>query len=122
MDQICLIVPIEVGHANDARDFMRELETERKDDYARSEQRIGIDKEVWFVAEVPGGEALVAYMESDNFQSAFEQFVASQEEFDLWFKGRFNDATGVDLNNPPEMTLPELLSSYSAQTPDRAPA
>jgi uncharacterized protein DUF6176 len=113
VDQICLVVPIQPGQGADAREFMRELERERKEDYARSEQRIGIDKEVWFVAGLPdGGEALVAYMESGNFQGAFEQFVASQDEFDLWFKRRFLDATGVDLNNPPEMTLPELLSSY----------
>jgi hypothetical protein len=40
-------------------------------------------------------------------------FSRSRDDFDMWFKRRLADATGVDLNNPPEMTLPELLSSYS---------
>jgi hypothetical protein len=113
MDQICLVVPIEPGKSDVARDFMRELES-RKDEYDRSERRIGITKEAWFLASGPSGDQLVGYMESGNFQSALEQFVASQDSFDLWFKQRFADATGVDLNNPPEMSLPELLSSYEA--------
>jgi len=31
------------------------------------------------------------------------------------FKQQLAEVTGVDLNDPPEMTLPALLSSYSAQ-------
>ncbi len=30
------------------------------------------------------------------------------------FKDRLANATGVDLNNPPEIKLPELLSTYEA--------
>ena len=43
------------------------------------------------------------------------RFSGSQDDFDLWFKQRLADSTGVDLNDPPAMTLPELLSSYSAE-------
>ena len=114
MEQICLVIPVREGHADDARDFMRELEESRKADYARSEERIGITKEVWFLAGVPSGEAMVAYIESEDFGSALRQFSESKDEFDMWFKRRLADATGVDLNDPPEMQLPALLSSYSA--------
>jgi len=41
-------------------------------------------------------------------------FSQSRDEFDLWFKRRLADSTGVDLNDPPPMELPELLSSYEA--------
>jgi hypothetical protein len=42
-------------------------------------------------------------------------FVGSQDDFDLWFKRRLAEATGLDMSNPPaDMTLPELLSSYQA--------
>jgi hypothetical protein len=114
MEHICLVVPLQPGRADDAREFMRELEASRKGEYARSEERIGITKEVWFLAAVAGGEAMVAYMETNDFANALQLFSQSQDEFDLWFKRRLADATGVDLNHPPEMTLPELLSSYSA--------
>jgi hypothetical protein len=115
MDQICLVISFLQGKSDDARDFMRELEESRKADYGLSEQRIGITKEVWYLAHLNGSDALVAYMESQNFGEALTRFSQSQDEFDLWFKRRLADSTGVDLNNPPEMTLPELLSSYEAE-------
>ena len=115
MEQICLVLPVQEGHADDAREFMRELEASRKADYARSEERIGITKEAWFLAAAPGGDVLVGYMETGDFAKALGLFSQSQDEFDMWFKRRMADCTGVDLNDPPAMTLPELLSSYSAQ-------
>jgi hypothetical protein len=115
MDQICLVLPILANKTEDARAFQRELDTDRKADYDRSERRIGITKEVWYVASLPGGDQLIAYMESDDFPRALKLFVASRDEFDEWFKGRLADVTGVDMNNlPPDMQLPELVSRYEA--------
>ena len=67
MDQICLVVPVLPGRTADARDFMRELEADRKAGYQDSEQRIGIVKEAWYLAHTPAGDHLVAYMESPDF-------------------------------------------------------
>ena len=114
MDQICLVVPIIPGKTADARDFMRELEGDRKPGYQCSEQRIGIVKEAWYLARTPAGDQLVAYMESPDFLQALSAFTQSQDDFDLWFKHRLADSTGLDLNTPPPAPLPELLSSYSA--------
>ena len=118
MDQICLVLPIVPGKTEDARAFQRKLDTDRKADYYRSERRIGITKEVWYIASVPGGDQLIAYMESADFNQALQRFVASQDEFDQWFKRRLAEVTGVDLNNlPPDMQLPELVSRYEAELP-----
>ena len=114
MDQICIVVPITAGKTDDARDFMRELEGKRKPDYDRSERRIGITKEVWFLAHTPAADQFVVYMESGDFGRAVSLFSASQDEFDLWFKRRLADSTGLDLNTPPPGPFPELLSSYIA--------
>ena len=113
MNQICLVIPITPGKSDDARDFMRELEHQRKAVYDQSERRIGITKEVWYLARTPGGDQFVAYMETADFGKALSLFSASRDEFDMWFKRRLADSTGLDLNNPPAMQLPELLSSYS---------
>ena len=67
MDQICLVVPVLPGRTADARDFMRQLEADRKADYQHSERRIGIVKEVWYLARTPAGDQLVGYMESPGF-------------------------------------------------------
>ena len=114
MDQICLVVPVLPGKTADARDFMHELEGNRKPSYQHSERRIGIVKEVWYLACTPAGDQLVAYMESPDFPTALSTFSRSRDEFDLWFKQRLADATGLDLNTPPASPLPELLSSYAA--------
>jgi len=114
MDQICLVVPVLPGRTADAKDFMRELEGDRNTDYQRSERRIGIVKEAWYLARTPAGDQLVAYMESPDFAKALSLFSQSRDEFDLWFKRRLADATGLDLNTPPSAPLPELLSSYAA--------
>ena len=65
-------------------------------------------------APLPAGEILVAYIETDDFGTALGLFSQSHDDFDMWFKRRLADVTGIDLNDPPEITLPELLSSYSA--------
>jgi hypothetical protein len=115
VDHICVVFPILPGKTDDARAFHRELDTARKDEYATSEQRIGITKEHWFVASLPSGDQLVVYMESDDFNRALGMFSQSQDAFDLWFKRRLAEVTGVDLGNlPPDMQLPELVSSYEA--------
>jgi hypothetical protein len=115
MDQISLVLPILPGKTDDARMFQRQLDTDRKADYDRSERRIGITKEVWYIASLPAGDVLVAYMESNDFDRALQQFVASHDEFDQWFKRRLADVTGVDMNNlPPDMQLPEMVSRYEA--------
>jgi len=112
MDRICLVLPVLPGKSGEARSFQAELDGSRKREYAGSERRIGIDREFWFLASAPDGERLVAYMESPDFQKAFAMFVESRDDFDMWFKQRLANATGVDLNDPPAMQLPELLSSY----------
>jgi len=117
MDHICLVAPVQDGKADAAQAFMHDLDRSRRDEYDRSEQRIGITKEVWFLAPTQAGELLLGYIESDDFNSAFTQFVASRDEFDLWFKERFADVTGIDLNDPPEMQLPQVLSAYEAGVP-----
>ena len=115
MDRVCVVFPILAGKTTHARNFQRELSEQRMADYDRSERRIGITAEHWFIASVPGGDQLVAYIESENFGAALGQFSRSRDGFDLWFKEQLAAATGVDLNNPPpDMQLPELVSTYTA--------
>lgn len=112
MDRVCLVLPILPGKAEDARAFQKELDGPRKSEYAASERNIGIDKEVWFISSTPSGDQFVAYMESPDFNKALGMFVQSRDDFDMWFKERLANATGVDLNDPPPMTLPEVVSTY----------
>jgi hypothetical protein len=114
MDYVGFALPIHPGKTPDARAFQRQLDGERKAEYAASERAIGITKELWFVQETANGDLFVAYMESADFAKALGQFAASREPFEVWFKERLAVVTGVDLNDPPPGPLSELVSHYEA--------
>jgi hypothetical protein len=119
MDHICLAFPVLPGKTTDARTFLQQLDGTRRAEFDASERRIGITKELWYLAPLPSGDHLIAYMEAADFNRALQSFVSSRDPFDVWFKTQMLTATGVDLNNPPpNMTPPELLSYYEA-TPVR---
>ena len=80
---------------------MRELDTQRMAEYDRSERRIGISKEVWFLASLPSGDQLVGYMEAQDFGRAVGEFGASQDAFDRCVKERILGLDGVRFNNIP---------------------
>ena len=112
MDEICLVTPVLAGRADTAREFLRRLDGDRRADYQRSEQQLGITKEVWFLASGPRELSLVAYIEAADFPHSLRAFAASRDAFDVWFKHQLLEVSGVDLNQPSHMALPELPSSY----------
>jgi hypothetical protein len=113
MDHVCLVFPVLPGRTDDARAFMQELDGPRKGEFDASERRIGITKELWYLARLPTGDQLVGYMESADFGNAVGLFSASHDSFDVWFKQRMADVTGVDLNSiPADFAPPQLLSHY----------
>ena len=111
MDPVCLVLALLPGKEEVAREFLVELDRTRNNDYARSQRNIGISKEVWFLTS-DSSPKLVAYIETKDFALAVGTFAASQGEFDQWFKIKLAECTGVDLNNPPHLDLPEVLSNY----------
>src|SRR5207247_6337700 len=82
MDQVCFALPVISGKTEDARAFFKELEGSRKAEFARSEERIGIPKETWYLQQTPTGDLLIGYMESPDFARALDLFARSQDEFD----------------------------------------
>jgi hypothetical protein len=117
MDHICLALPVQPGKSAQARGFMQQLDGPRKADYDRSERRIGITKEMWYLAKLPSGDHLIGYMESADFNRALQLFVGSRDEFDMWFKAEMLAVTGFDLNNPPaNFQPPELLARYQTDS------
>jgi hypothetical protein len=119
MDHICLALPLLPGKSAEARTFLQQLDASRRMEFDASERRIGITKELWYLAKLPSGDHLIAYMESKDFGSALQGFVGSKDSFDMWFKAQMQNVTGVDLNNPPADLAPaEMLSHYDAVSMD----
>ncbi len=114
MEQVCFALPVKADKTEDARVFMRDLDNARKAEFDKSERRIGITKESWFLQHLGAGDVLIGYMESAHFGKSLQQFAQSRDDFDLWFKQRMFEITGVDLNDPPPGPLSEQLSRYEA--------
>lgn len=113
MKPACLTLPLHVEHVDSARRFLRSLDGDRRSEYARSQARVGIDRETWFCIDGPA-PMLLAFIEAADFPAAVEAFATSREPFDLWFKAELARYTGFDLNAPPPLALPELLSYFVA--------
>ncbi len=114
MQYALFALPIAADKTAAARAFLQQLERERKSEYAASEQRLGITKEVWALQQSPMGELFVVFFQSEDIGGSVGQFVGSQDEFDQWFKRELKDITGVDLNVPPPGPLSDILSVYEA--------
>ena len=114
MEYALFALPIQAGKTDAARSFLQQLEGERKQHYATSEQRLGITKEVWALQQSPMGDLFVVFFQSEDIGGSVGQFVGSQDAFDQWFKGQVKAITGVDLNVPPPGPLSEILSVYEA--------
>src|SRR5207249_12301129 len=117
MDQVCFALPVISGKTEDARAFFKELEGSRKAEFARSEERIGIPKESWYLQQTPMADLLIGYMESPDFTRALDLFARSQDEFDIWFKRRLAELTGADLNSHPLGHVNRAHASIEAGLP-----
>jgi hypothetical protein len=114
MDTTCFALPVLPGMTASARTFLQELEGQRRDSYALSERRLGIEKEVWALQQTPQGDLFAVYIESPDVGRAFAQSARSLDAFDQWFKRQVAETTGADLNTPPAGPPSEVLSRYEA--------
>jgi hypothetical protein len=112
MERVCWITPILPGKVEAARKWYAEMEGPRREELHFAEQRLGIKQEIVFFADLPSGPALVFYIESEGHEDAVSTSLASEHEFDLWYKAGLKDITGVELSDPPQPL--ELLSAYDA--------
>jgi len=112
MEYALFSLPIRSGCGQDARAFLEQLEWERKSQYAASEQRLGITKELWAIQDTPTGLVFVVFFQSEDIGASISQFVASMDEFDRWFKQQVKGTTGVDLNVMPPGPLSQIISVF----------
>jgi hypothetical protein len=112
VERVCWVAPILPGKLQAARDFYAEMEGPRRNELELAEQRLGIKKEIVFLADLADGPALVFYMESESLDDSVSTSFASEDEFDLWYKAGLADITGIELDSPPARA--ELLSAYEA--------
>jgi uncharacterized protein DUF6176 len=107
---VSLAVPVLSGKESEARQFGAGIK-QRKNDWEKSEKRLRLKKEAWFLQQSPQGSMLIVYIEGNDVGKALSDFAKSRDPFDAWFKDEVKAISGVDLNQPAGPP-PELLFSY----------
>ncbi len=114
MDQTLVAFPILPGKTEAARAMLREMDGPRKPHLAASDRALGIVREVWSIQQTPQGDLLLGYLAGEDLARAYNDFFASQDEFDRWFKQQMQEVTGVDMNLPPTEPPNGVLVTYEA--------
>ena len=105
MQTRCIVVRILPGRGEAARELAAELAGSRRAEQELSARRIGARFATWSVGGPEAGELLVGTIDSDDLGHALSLLAVSLAPHDLWFKRRFEAVTGVDLNEPQELSF-----------------
>ena len=105
--------PVLPGKDDDARKFAQET-MGRGEEFSASQKRGGVTKEEWAFQQSPMGSLMLVHFEANDIEKAFGVLAESSEDFDVWFRGRVQDLTGVDLAAEPEGPPPEIVLDWRA--------
>jgi len=113
MNRTTLLFPIRPDVTEELEKFAARLMGPDAPLFDRSQRRVGISKEYWFLHDTPAGKLVVFYVEADDVAKALGTFVASQEPDDLMLKSQVRKLTGIDIAHAPAASFPRVLLQYS---------
>ena len=105
--------PVLPGKDDDARKFAQET-MGRGEEFSASQKRGGVTKEEWSLQQSPMGSLVLVHFEANDIEKAFAVLAQSTEDFDVWFRGRVQAVSGVDLAAEPEGPPPEIVLDWRA--------
>ena len=71
-------------------------------------------KEECAFQQSPMGSLVLVHFEANDIEKSFAALAESSEDFDVWFRGRVQELTGVDLAAEPEGPPPEIILDWRA--------
>ena len=108
---VALAFSVLTGNEGKARDFVSSVKDKHKD-YERSTKRRKVNREAWFLQQLPGSSTLIVFMEADDVEKAISDFTNSTDPFDVWLKDSAKTITGMDFSQPRKDPIPETLLSH----------
>jgi hypothetical protein len=104
--------PVPPGKEDEARRFAHETLV-RREEFDRSQERLRTTRDEWALQETPMGSLQIVRFEADGVGQAFAGLAQSTDPFDVWFRQRVLDTTGVDLTRPMESPPPAIILDWS---------
>src|SRR5213594_3877053 len=94
--------PVLPGKVDAARAFANETMGGRRAGLDESQKRGGITRETWSMQEKPDGSAFVlVWFESPDPEKSFAELAQDSSDVAVWFRGRVQEISGVDLAEAP---------------------
>ena len=103
--------PVLPGKEAALKQFSKDIHT-RKKEFAKSEKRVGVKKETWFLQASSQGQWVVVYFETKDLAKTMSDFAKSTDPFDIWYRDQVKQITGVDMAAPPAGPMPEEILSF----------
>jgi len=100
--------PILPGKTDQWLKFINALNHEKKAEFDASRLALGV-RERTFLQRTPMGDFVLVTLEGNDPVNAFTTFGKGTDSFTQWFKKEVVELHGVDLANPPQGPLPELV-------------
>ena len=105
--------PVLAGKEDDVQKFAQET-MGRSEEFSASQKRGGVTKEEWSLQQSPMGALVLVHFEAPDIEKAFATLAQSSEDFDVWFRGRVMEVSGVDLAAEPDGPPPEIILDWRA--------
>ena len=104
--------PVLPGKEDDARKFAQDTMA-RRDEFTASQKKSGVTKEEWSLQETPMGALVVVRFEASDVDKSFARLAESTDDFDVWFRERVKEVSGVDLGAPADGPPPEIILDWT---------
>lgn len=108
--------PVLPGKSEGWRRFCQELMASRRQAYAASRQRLGIQREAAWLVTTQQGELAIVCWEGSSLRQAWREMLASERPFDRWFQRQLEQFLDLSEVQSPAQKQSERL--YCWRMPD----
>jgi hypothetical protein len=115
MPTIALALPIPPDKYETWRSTVTSFTGARRTEYDASRRRLGVRRSTSWVQDTPQGPIEILVVESADPARFFEGLATSQEPFDVEFRAFIREVYGLDLAQPAQAPLPELVLDWWAE-------
>jgi hypothetical protein len=103
-----IVVPIVGGKLDAWKQWATELTGTRAEELKDLNNRYGLTRHAAWLTETPAGPAVVALHEGPGAEQFMEKLTQSNNDFDVWFRGKVEEFHGTELTQPSPGPASEL--------------
>jgi hypothetical protein len=115
MSEVAIAIPIRAGKTDAWLAKLAELTGPRYDEYESSRRRFGLTSQTTFLQRTPMGDFALIHLTGDDVHASFHRMAASQDPWDVSWRGLTLDLHGVDFAKGDDV-LPVVEPAFSMES------